>query len=304
VSELYKKYRPKTLKQMVGQDLAVKALQKMLEAGTVPHTLLFSGPSGCGKTTLARILKKALECSNEDFVEINCADFRGVDMVREIRQRMSLHPMLGKVRIWLIDEAHQLTKDAQNALLKMLEDTPAHVYFMLATTDPNKLANTIRTRSMEVRVLSLPPKVCIALLQKICAAESVQVSEEVLERIAEYSEGSARKALVLLGQVIALDDDEERLQAVLSNETKQQAIELARALINPRGKWADVAKLLKAIDEDPESLRYMVLGYASSVLLGGGALAARAYLVVTAFRDNFYDSKKAGLVAACFEVMR
>src|SRR5688572_25883760 len=140
--ELYKKFRPKTLKGVVGQEGAVSSLQSMIDKGRLPHTILFSGPSGCGKTTIARILKGILECSDLDFFEINCADFKGIDMVRDIRRYVGIPPLHGKSRVWLIDEAHQLTKDAQNAFLKLLEDTPKHAYFMLATTDPQKLLPT------------------------------------------------------------------------------------------------------------------------------------------------------------------
>jgi DNA polymerase-3 subunit gamma/tau len=302
--EFYKKHRPALFKSVIGQTEAVGMLKKLLEhKEQFPHALLFTGPSGTGKTTLARILQKRLSCGDNDFFEINCADFRGVDMVRDIRSRMNLAPMNGTSRIYLIDEAHQLSKDAQNALLKMLEDTPSHVYFMLATTTQGKLLATIQTRCTEIRTKSLSVGDLVSLLDEICAKEKINISEELSDRIVECADGSARKALVLLNQVIHLDGEEEQLNAVLSSDTKRQAIEIARALINPRTRWGDIAKLLKDLDEDPEQVRYLVLGYASSVLLGGGKLAPRAYLVVTAFGGNFYDSKKAGLVAACYEVI-
>src|SRR5690606_3369465 len=110
--------------------------------GDIPHAMLFTGPSGCGKTTLARILRVKLRCSDNDFQEINAADFRGIDSIRSMRQQVGAAPLGGDSRIWLIDEAHSMTADAQNAFLKLLEDTPRHVYFFLATTDPQKLKKT------------------------------------------------------------------------------------------------------------------------------------------------------------------
>ena len=155
--ELYKKYRPKNFKRIVGQPTITEQLTSMTRSNQFPHSSLFSGPSGCGKTTLARIMRNKLDCGDQDFQEVNCADFRGIDMVRDIRNRMNLAPIGGECRVWLIDEAHQLSSQAQNAFLKILEDTPSHVYFMLATTDPQKLIPTIRTRCAEFKVSSLNP---------------------------------------------------------------------------------------------------------------------------------------------------
>jgi len=301
--ELYKKHRPSGLKGLYGIPETVKILQKMIGTNNVPRSILLTGPSGCGKTTIARILKTHLECSDMDFQEINCADFRGIDMVRDIRRCMNLKAMGGKCRIWLIDECHQLTKDAQNGLLKILEDTPSHVYFMLATTDEGKLLKTIQTRCSQIKTQALPPKAMMELLEKVCKKETLDVSEEVLEKIVEVAEGSARKALVLLDQVQHLDDEEERMNCLESADAKQEAINLARALINPRATWPEVSKILKGIQEEPEKIRHLVLAYATNVLLGGGKLSIRAYHIINSFQANFFDSKRAGLVAACFEVL-
>lgn len=303
--ELYKTHRPKSFKQMVGQKEIIEILKEMVMSNKVPHALLLSGPSGCGKTTVARILKNKLNCSQQDFLEINCADFRGIDTVRDIRVRMMQAPIKGDCRIWLIDEAHKLSGDAQNAFLKMMEDTPRHIYFILCTTDPNKLLKTIRTRCTELSLKLIPTGEMRVLLQRVSNDEQKKVGEEVIDKIIEVAEGSARKALVLLDQVLHLKTDEERVEAVLSSSTTKQAIDLARALINPGSKWPDVASILSKIEEEPEQIRYLVLGYASSVLLKGGKgpIQSRAYCLINAFRDNFYDSKKAGLIAACYEII-
>jgi len=146
-------------------------LAQMVKRNKVPHTLLFSGPPGCGKTTLARILRKKLNCGKYDFSEVNCADFRGIDMVRDIRSHLQQAPISGDCRVWLIDEAHKLSNDAQNAFLKMLEDTPNHVYFFLATTNPQKLLKTIRTRCTEVVVKSLGDKNMEELIDDVIVGE-------------------------------------------------------------------------------------------------------------------------------------
>ena len=303
MTELYKKYRPKTFSEVIGQREALKSLVGMVKQKRVPHTILLSGPSGVGKTTIARIVARKLRTSDRDLQEINAADFRGIDTVREIRDRMSLAPIGGRCRVWIIDECHQLSSQAQNAFLKLLEDTPAHVYFMLATTHPQKLLQTIRTRCYEVKLSALSQRDLEKLVNKVASDEGFELEKDVASAIVEQADGSARKALVLLEQVSQLTSEEERLTLLRSTGTQAKAIELARALIDPRAKWTRVKAILKDMDEDPESVRWLVLSYCQSVLIGGGKMANRAYRVIDAFRDNFYDCKKAGLVAACYEIV-
>lgn len=305
--ELHRKRRPKLFKQVVGQPDAVRVLEDMLRRKEVPHAMLFTGPSGCGKTTLASIMQKKLECGPMDFTDLNAADSRGIEMVRDIRARMGLSPVSGKCRIWLIDECHALTKDAQSALLKMLEDTPSHVYFMLATTDPNKLLKTIITRCTEIRVKSISDPLLYSMLQTAWLEESGRLKpsaewEDVVNKIVEVAEGSARKALVLLHAVMGLETQEQQLEAILSSDAKRQAYELARALLNPRTKWYDIAKIVKGIEEEPETVRRIILSYVSNVALGGKNLN-RAMAILNAFRDHWFDCGRAGILIACHDVL-
>ncbi len=307
--ELYRKHRPKVFKDVVGQPEAVKVLTEMVKRSQVAHAILFTGPSGCGKTTLARILKTKLECSPTDFCEINAADSRGIEVVRDIRTRMALSPLGGKSRVWLIDEAHKLTGDAQTALLKMLEDPPSHVYFMLCTTEPGKLLKTILTRCTEVKVKALIPSVMnsrlISVMQKHHGSKEGDryLSDEIYERIVDVADGSARKALVILNQLIGIESEEEQLAAINAADAKTNGIEIARLLLNFRCKWGEIAKIIKAVDDEPESLRRMILAYMTNVALGGGKMTPRAVFILNVFRDNWYDCGKAGLVACCYEVV-
>lgn len=310
MTEFYKAYRPKTLKGLIGQESAIASLQSMIEKGNVPHFLLLSGPSGCGKTTVARIMKTVLQCDDADFIERNCADFKGIDTVREIRQHINLRPMAGPVRIHLIDEAHKLTPDAQEALLKMLEDTPSHAYFILATTDPVKLKKAIHTRATEIVFQEVSQTGLMKVIERVVSKEALELDKDVIEAIAEHADGSPRKALVLLEQVCRLPDKDAQINAIKATTfDKDQAIELCRELIFGKN-WIKICGMLKAMQgQEPEGIRYCVLGYANSVLIGktkapaSGAIAGRCFKVLEIFGSHFYDSKIYGVAAACYEVI-
>lgn len=304
--ELYKKHRPKTVDELVGQPEAVATLKKlMVKRSKLPHGILLTGPSGCGKTTIARALGTFLKCRDTDFQEMNSSDFRGIEMVRDIKKTIHLNPLGGGNRIYLFDEAHGLTKDAQNALLKMVEDSPKRSYFMFATTDPGKMLDTIKNRCTEIRVKSINPKEMAGLLTKVAKLENGLVggnlSQELLDAIIQSAGGSARKALVILEQVIGIEDEGERLSCVLSADHKQQSTQLVFAMLSG-AKWVVLAKILKAIDEDVEKLRRMVLTIAMNSLLSGGKNVHRASLILNSFRDPFFDSGKPGFVLATYEV--
>jgi len=288
------------LKDFVGNEKTVQSLRSLMEREEMPHTLLFTGPSGCGKTTLARIVAARLKVGQFDFVENNAADFRGIDSVRDILRQMTLSPMSGPCRVWLLDECHQLSKDAQHALLKALEDTPAHVWFILATTDPEKLLPTIKTRCVTFDVKPLDDKTMGRLLINVGTAEGVALSQEVIDQIIQDSLGSARMALTILDKIINMDPadmlEAAKQQAANQNET----IELCRALMAKR-PWRDVARIIKGIDQEPEQVRRAVLGYASAILLSKDN--GQAYLLLDAFQKNFFDTGKAGLVMAAYQTI-
>jgi DNA polymerase III subunit gamma/tau len=303
--ELYKKYRPKNFNEVVGNADSVRTIRGFLKTGKVPHTILFTGGSGCGKTTLARIMRDKLECG-PNFHEIDAATNNGIDMVRDIRQRINLAPINGKCRIWLIDEAHELTSKAQNAFLKILEDTPRHVYFMLATTDPAKLLPTIKTRATEIKCATLTHTQVCDLVNDICKKEKRELTEEVVERIATAAEGSARLALNILHSVLQSEDEDQQLKAITALSQKENAFEIARLLVKQGTKWPEMAKLIKQVaptDSDAEGIRRMILSYANTLVLGSGKLTDRGYILLDTFRDNWYDCGKAGLTACCYDII-
>lgn len=307
---LYNKHRPLKLDGVVGQDKAVNAIRKALVAGTLPHSILLNGPTGTGKTTLMRIIRRALKCGDRDYKEINTADFRGIDTIRDIRQNLHLQPW-GASKVIGIDECHMLSKDAQNAILKMLEDTPDHAYFVLGTTDPQKLLPAILGRCTEYKLRTLDEDEILVVLSTVCEREQFEVSQDILQEIAESSGGSARKALVILEAVAKEEGDEAQQQAIqITTVNKDLAFKLGYALMWGKGGWNEIAGLLREMkDEDPEGVRYVVLGFARNQLVGKEGKApeprnmTRAASVINFFGTNFYDSKQAGLAFACFNVI-
>ena len=298
--EIYKRYRPRTLDEVVGNRATVAALRSMIAKGRLPHTILLSGPSGSGKTTLARIIRRELGAAQADCQEVNVANFRGIDSVRQISQTMGLAPIGGKARVYILDECHAWSRDAQNAALKILEDTPPHVWFLLCTTDPEKLIPTILTRCARLPVAWLSEEEAEGLVRRTAKAEGISLSKGTVEAIVAAAGGSARAALVALDKVANLDEADREEALKQAQEANAEAIQLCRALID-KEPWGKVARILRGIKDDPEQVRWAVLGYARSVLLGGGPKAAQAYNVISSFSNNFFDSKTAGLAGSAFE---
>lgn len=302
------KYRPRKLSQMIGNSALKKKIETELNRNSNEraHTYLITGPSGCGKTTLGRII--ATEANvydpskghNPNFTEMDSASFRGIDTIRSIRERMRNSP-LGKreYRVYLLDEVHQVSKDAQEALLKALEDTPKHVIFVLCTTEPQKLKITIRQRCFPLELSSVDNKTLEDHLKYICEQEEKkEPPEEVLDAIIQRSNGAPRLALSLLNQVIDLKPKD--MEKVLGKESDAQTKKLANVLIND-GSWAEIREVLNGIKgEEPERIRRAVLGYCQAVLLKRqGDQVAR---VLQTFMEPVYDSGFPGIIGLCYAV--
>ena len=297
-TELYRRFRPTTLDRVIGNEETVATLKNMLARKTLPHAILLSGPSGCGKTTLARIIAKEVGCNEMDFAELNASDNRGIDTVREVMRNMNL-AATGACRVWLLDEVHQMSKDGQQASLKMLEDTPQHVYFILATTDPEKLLKTIQNRCLHLPVRLLTYEELGLLIDRVSRRANITLSEPIKMSLIEAAQGSARACLVLLEKIAALDPSQQQAALEQKQAEMSEAIELCRALMNKKG-WPTIANILQNLKSDPEETRYAVLGYARACLLKSPDL--RAVQIIEVFKDNFYDSKAAGLAYACYVV--
>lgn len=305
MSSLYLKYRPKDLESVYGNEDIVSALSGMLqEPEKCPHSLMFHGPTGCGKTTIGRIVAERLGCKGSDLREMDTADFRGIDTIREVRKQSQYKPLEGRVRVWILDECHKLTNEAQNALLKILEDTPRHVYFILCTTEPQKLLPTIKGRCAQFQVKQLNDRQMMKLLRDVVKAEDENLAKPVYEQIIQDALGHPRNALQILDKVLRTEADKRLESAKQAAEEYSQSIELCRALLKGAGAgWAGVRNILNGLkDQEAESIRRHVLGYCQAVLLKSENDNAAA--VMEEFLEPFYNTGFAGLVYACYSVVK
>lgn len=217
---LYRKHRPLHLSEVIGQDKTIEQLQGALTKGKISHAYLFIGPRGCGKTSVARIFAHEinhfdyqLEDSYIDIIEIDAATFTSVDNIRELREKAMIMPTLGKYKVYIIDEVHMLSNSAFNALLKILEEPPEHVIFIMATTNPEKIPATIISRTQIYRFNLAEPKVMQDFLRSVCDKEEIKISDDALKIITERGGGSFRDSLSILNQISTINLSEKTIEA-------------------------------------------------------------------------------------------
>jgi len=241
---LYRKYRSKSLTDVVGQDHITDILSRALKAGRIAHAYLFTGPRGVGKTSIARILAHEInqlpytdDSNHLDIIEIDAASNNGVEDVRDLREKVQIAPVSASKKVYIIDEVHMLSKPAFNALLKTLEEPPEHVVFILATTDVEKLPATIISRTQRFGFRAISTDDAVKHLQHIAKEENISISDDAIKLIAERGDGSFRDSISLLDQLSSLADDKDGITV----ELIETSLGLAPATI--------VDELLKAVEK-------------------------------------------------------
>lgn len=288
----YREWRPATWQEVIGQDHVVQTLKNSISSQHVGHAYLFSGPRGIGKTTVARLLAKAINCTNEDpaqrpdntcqfcsiinegkymdLIEIDAASNTSVEDVRDLREKINYKPSLGQYKVYIIDEVHMLSTAAFNALLKTLEEPPPHAIFILATTEAHKIPATVISRCQRFEFRRIPVSQIVDYLKEKTASEKIQIGEEALTLIARQATGSMRDAVSLLDQLASTGDEItlEMTEAVLGTATSQKVVELFDALI--AHQTADGLQIIQqALDAgtDPRQFARQVVDYLHNLLL-------------------------------------
>lgn len=300
--ELYNKYRPQKLEEILGNDSIIDSIKGAIEHGE--HVFLLTGMGGCGKTTTARAFAKDfLGCDELSIHELNSSDNRGIDTVREIMEETRFAPLGNAKTVYILDEMHQQTSAAQNALLKILEECPEWCYFFLCTTDPQKIVQPLITRCPPIKLKGLDENTMFSLLRRIAHKEGVQIDLEILKQIAAESGGSSRFAIKALAKVLYLENDDKRREYIRENgisEASEDAIELCRALIKHEG-WEKYVECMEKIKDDvssnPEGVRRLVMSYATTVLKKGMNPVAVAMLQAFSNADTYRNGVSAIWVA-------
>ena len=232
---LYRKYRPSSLDELIGQSDAVQLISEQIKNNNLSHAYLFSGPRGVGKTSLARIIATTIGCDPVfDITEIDAASHNKVDDVRELNDSVNfIASSPGKKRVFILDEVHMLSNAASNAFLKTLEEPPEHVIFILATTEPERVIETIRSRTTQIAFKRIKNTDITTSLEKISKAEKIKLSKDVLEYIANQSDGSLRDAINLFEQTFSTFGNKatmEQLYSILGKVTITDLLQILEAM--------------------------------------------------------------------------
>lgn len=321
---LYRKYRPQTFSDVVGQEHITTTLRHQVESGTFSHAYLFTGSRGTGKTTCAKILARAINCLNPhngdpcgvcenckgilndampDVLEIDAASNNGVDYIRELRERIAFAPAEAKYRVYIIDEVHMLSASASNALLKTLEEPPEHAVFILATTEVNALLPTILSRCQRYDFHRIEPEIIAKRLSYVAKSENAQLTDDAAMTIAGIADGGMRDALSLLDLLIAASDriDEETVNRICGRASNEYIFTLAEEILNHNTAAAlETVANLHAESVDMQRLCGELCEFWRTVTLICSGISPQKAVAATAARAEKYQnfSQKCGVETA------
>lgn len=301
-------HRPQIIEDLYGNPHVKESLEAVLSrTKDKPHSFLITGASGCGKTTIGYIIKNMVECADSDFYYYNAANTRGIDTIREIAENSKYPPMFGKSKVYLLDECHMATKNASEAALLLLEDTQPFCYFVLCTTEPEQLKDTLKRRCHHYTVMPLKSTEMMELLEDTLSREKIKgYPKTILTQIIKISNGSPGKALKFLDMVIDITNDEYAMKLLSAEDAETQAIDLCRILVDFQNgaayKWKEAQNVLRDLEADAESVRFQILGYMNKCMLGKGNTAQFAEIAAN-FIESFSYSGKAGLILATYSAI-
>jgi DNA polymerase-3 subunit gamma/tau len=300
MSDLTDKYRPLTLDDVIGQDVIIASLKEIVERDKkLPPCLLLTGPSGVGKTTIARALAKAIGCIDSNIIEINAAKFTGIDDMREVTE-LANFVSLGGSRVFIIDEAHGLSKQAFDSLLKNLEEPGKGTSWILCSTNPTKIPVSIKTRCHPYELKKVSPAKIQKLLSRISDTEKLEIDKTSLTYIAIKAEGSPRQAIKYLDMSRGLTPEQikELIKETGSFEGSPEILKLCQVVAN-KGTFAEAITALKGIEEENESIRLTIIAYLNKVVINAKSIEQQKYglYVLSVFTEKpFFAPEKHGPV--------
>ena len=304
MSSLDKKHRPKTLNAFAGNTTVIKRLKSLLaDKESFPSALLFQGPRGCGKTSLSRIIPKKLGIS--EILELNIGSQRGIDHARNLEDNVKYSSIAGGGKFIILDECHRGTVDFFNCLLKILEEPPPNVYFSLCTTNPEKLIDTIKSRTKPPFIVKkLTTEEMKTLVTKIARKEKIDISgSSIMRAILTASDGIPRDALLILNSIKSIDDPETMLEFIKDgswDEDNKEVNELCQILLRG-GTYKQTMEIVSKLDGDPDEIRRSVLNYMAKVLSGSNN--PKAAIIISNFYESFWQVGKAGVVFAVWNCL-
>ena len=291
------KYRPSSWDQVLGNKAAVESLQAHIRNPERPHLYMFYGQSGVGKTTVARILANSLNVGTID--ERNLSDDNGVGFARNFQQEV-MYKGFGGTKFIILDECHRLTNDAQDILLKIFEEPPDHVYLALCTTEPEKLKDTIYKRAARYELKSPDRDSLFKHLKHVSEVESIITTDQIITQILNQTENNPRESIKMLETLTGVSVENQPDLIKGFGKDRREAVELCRALLSG-ADWQQIANIIKGMDAEPESVRRMVVGYMTKVLLSSNNLTA--YAALTIFDNLPVGCGRAGIVRGSYQVL-